>query len=66
MSDNMRASDTVIPALNKACSANFRYPNQELIFLSDRGIQYACNEFKKSVGISKKNDSEYEWKRKLL
>lgn len=46
MSDNMRVSDTVIPALNKACSANLRYPNQELIFHSDRGIQYACNEFK--------------------
>lgn len=46
MSSNMRVSDTVIPAFNKACSANFRHPKQELVFHSDRGIQYACNEFK--------------------
>lgn len=46
MSNNMRASDTVIPALNKACSANLRHPKKELVFHSDRGIQYACNEFK--------------------
>lgn len=46
MSENMRASDTVIPALNKACSATKRSINAELIFHSDRGIQYACNEFK--------------------
>ena len=46
MSNNMRASDTVMPALNKACSANFRHPRTKLIFHSDRGIQYASNEFK--------------------
>jgi len=46
ISNNMRASDTVIPALKKACSANFRHPNTKLIFHSDRGIKYACNEFK--------------------
>lgn len=49
MSDNMRASDAVIPALNKAYLASLRYPNQELIFHSDRGIQYACNEFKNAL-----------------
>lgn len=53
MSDNMRASDTVIPALNKACSTNLRYPKQELIFHSDRGIQYACNEFKNALKSQK-------------
>lgn len=61
----MRASDTVIPALNKACSANFRYPNQELILHSDRGIQYACNELKNTLK-SYKGIIKYEWKRKLL
>lgn len=53
MSDNMRASDTVIPALNKACAGTLRYPDQELIFHSDRGIQYACNEFKKALEYQK-------------
>lgn len=46
MSNNMRACDTVIPALNKACSISSRTPDAELIFHSDRGIQYACNQFK--------------------
>ncbi len=45
-SNNMRACDTVIPALNKACSISSRTPDAELIFHSDGGIQYACNQFK--------------------
>lgn len=49
MSNNMRASDTVIPALNKACSARSRTLHSELIFHSDRGIQYACNQFKETL-----------------
>lgn len=49
MSNNMRASDTVIPALNKACSATTRTLDAELIFHSDRGIQYACNQFKDTL-----------------
>lgn len=49
MSNNMRATDTVIPALNKACSTTDRLPTEELIFHSDRGVQYACNEFKNTL-----------------
>lgn len=49
MSDNMRAVDTVIPALNKACAATDRLSTEELIFHSDRGVQYACNEFKNTL-----------------
>lgn len=29
------------------------YPNHELIFHSDRGIQYACNELKKALEYQK-------------
>jgi putative transposase len=40
----MRANDTVIPAFKMA---QVRRPvTQELIFHSDRGVQYACNEFR--------------------
>lgn len=53
ISSTMRASDTVIPALHKACSATLRYPNQKLIFHSDRGVQYACNEFKEALKSQK-------------
>lgn len=49
MSNNMRATDTVIPALNKACSTTDRLSDDELIFHSDRGVQYACNEFKNTL-----------------
>lgn len=49
MSNNMRATDTVIPALNKACSTTHRLSTEELIFHSDRGVQYACNEFKTAL-----------------
>lgn len=49
MSNNMRVADTVIPALNKACSATSRLLGSELIFHSDRGIQYACNQFKDTL-----------------
>lgn len=46
MGNNMRASDTVVPALNKACSATSRTLDTQLVFHSDRGVQYACNQFK--------------------
>lgn len=49
ISDNIRATDTVIPALNKACSTTHRLATEELIFHSDRGVQYACNEFKNTM-----------------
>ena len=49
MSNNMRASDTVIPALNKAYSEISRTLDTQLVFHSDRGIQYACNQFKDTL-----------------
>lgn len=40
ISGSLRAKDTVIAALNKA--VNNRYLKNDMIFHSDRGIQYAC------------------------
>ncbi len=47
MSDNMTAHDTVIVAWRMA--KNNRPIIDELLFHSDRGIQYACNEFKQTI-----------------
>ena len=44
LSVTMKAIDTVIPAFKMAQKK--RPITQELIFHSDRGIQYACNEFR--------------------
>ena len=44
LSSTMKAIDTVIPAWKMACKN--RSITSELIFHSDRGIQYASNEFK--------------------
>lgn len=44
LSSTMKAADTVIPAFRMAQSR--RPIIQKLIFHSDRGVQYACNEFK--------------------
>ena len=44
LSMTMKAIDTVIPAFKMAQKT--RPITQELIFHSDRGIQYACNEFR--------------------
>ncbi len=44
LSVTMKAIDTVMPAFKMARSN--RPITQELIFHSDRGVQYACNEFK--------------------
>ena len=44
LSSTMKAIDTVIPAWKMA--QKNRTITSELIFHSDRGIQYACNEFK--------------------
>lgn len=54
VSNTLRAEDTVIPALNKACSSRAIQSNQPLIFHSDRGIQYACNQFKDTL-------KKYKW-----
>ena len=44
MSSGMKASQTVIPALQMALKN--RTPRQGTIFHSDRGIQYSCDEFR--------------------
>lgn len=54
VSNTLRTEDTVIPALNKACSSRPIQVNQSLIFHSDRGIQYACNQFKDTL-------KKYKW-----
>ncbi len=47
MSHGLRASETTIPALWQACSRF--HPEQNLIFHSDRGVQYACNVFRERL-----------------
>lgn len=49
VSNTLRAEDTVIPALNKACSNRPIQAYHSLIFHSDRGVQYACNQFKETI-----------------
>lgn len=44
-SEGMSASETIIPAWKQACQK--RAIEQKLIFHSDRGVQYACEEFTK-------------------
>ena len=44
LNSSLKASDTTVPAWIMA--AKNRPVTQELIFHSDRGVQYACNEFK--------------------
>jgi putative transposase len=44
MSESLRASETTILALQDAC--NRYYPTQGMIFHSDRGVQYACDDFR--------------------
>ncbi|MBL4862950.1 MAG: DDE-type integrase/transposase/recombinase [Crocinitomicaceae bacterium] len=47
MSDEMTAKETVIAAWKMA--ATNRPVEQELIFHSDRGVQYACEEFREQL-----------------
>jgi len=44
-SEGMSANETIIPSWKEAIRR--RLPQEELIFHSDRGIQYACQEFSK-------------------
>jgi putative transposase len=44
MSESLSAAETTIPALKQACCR--QRPTPGLIFHSDRGIQYACHDFK--------------------
>jgi putative transposase len=43
ISDSLRTSDTVMPAWKMACIN--RPISEKLVFHSDRGVQYSCNEF---------------------
>jgi len=45
LSDTMKANETVIPAFNMAKCNRPILNHQSIIFHSDRGIQYACEEF---------------------
>ncbi len=55
MSKSMRASETTIPALKQAYGRF--HPAPDLIFHSDRGIQYACNNFREQLSIFKMKQS---------
>lgn len=48
MSHTLAASETTIAALKHACSR--QKPSGAMIFHSDRGIQYACEEFRALLG----------------
>ena len=51
MSNSLRASETTIPALGAACMKNCPLPG--LIFHSDRGVQYACENFRELLSENK-------------
>ena len=53
VNNNLTAKDTVIPALNKACSNGRLIARQSVIFHSDRDIQYARNKFKQLIKMHK-------------
>ncbi|AHM62636.1 integrase catalytic protein [Flammeovirgaceae bacterium 311] len=50
LSDTMKAKDTTIAALKMALKN--RPVVQKLIFHSDRGVQYACDEFRKELRVT--------------
>ena len=52
LSDTLKASDTVIPAWQMAIKN--RTVDKPLLFHSDRGVQYACNEFSCQLKANKK------------
>jgi transposase InsO family protein len=49
LSETMKAVQTVIPAFNMAKNNRPISDHQSLVFHSDRGIQYACEEFTKHI-----------------
>jgi transposase InsO family protein len=51
LSKSLKAIDTTIPAWKMA--VNNRPVTQEMIFHSDRGVQYACTEFRELLGVNK-------------
>lgn len=46
LSDTLKTNETTLPAFNMAKRNRQIQANQTLIFHSDRGVQYACDEFK--------------------
>ena len=58
LSVTMKAIDTVIPAFKMAQKT--RPITQQLIFHSDRGIQYACNEFRCLLEKKSTDHQKYE------
>jgi transposase InsO family protein len=50
LSKDMSARNTVIKAFNNACA--FRKPNKGFLFHSDRGVQYACNDFTQLIKMN--------------
>jgi len=59
LSRDMSATNTVMKAFRNACS--FRPPVDKFMFHSDRGVQYACNEF---VDVIKLNNGIQSMSRK--
>lgn len=53
LSETMKASKTTIPAFNMAKCNRPLQENQTIIFHSDRGIQYACDEFVAELSMHK-------------
>lgn len=49
LSETMKAKDTVIPAFRMAMMNSPLKDKKELLFHSDRGIQYACEEFTREL-----------------
>lgn len=54
LSETMKTKDTVIPAFKMAKNNQPIEEHQQLIFHSDRGIQYACDEFRSLLNADKK------------
>jgi putative transposase len=54
LSETMKAKDTVIPAFKMATINQPIEEHHKLIFHSDRGIQYACDEFRTMLNANKK------------
>ncbi len=53
LSETMKTKDTVIPAFRMATINSPLKEQKELLFHSDRGIQYACEEFTSELGKHK-------------
>jgi transposase InsO family protein len=53
LSSNMTAQDTVVAAFNKAVQNRCISTNSGLLVHSDRGVQYACKEFRDVLALHK-------------